>query len=46
MDRLEAIAFHLGWLIILPIITPADIYYPALHHPIPIVIGIALLRRR
>ena len=40
-----AIVWNIGWLVVLPIITPGDIYFPVLHHPIPLLIGIALLRR-
>ncbi len=37
------IIWNLGWLVILPITTPSDIYFPVLHHLMPLVIGIALL---
>jgi hypothetical protein len=40
-----AIVWNVGWLVVLPIITPGDIYFPVLHHPIPLLVGIALLRR-
>ncbi len=40
-----AIAWNVGWLVVLPIITSGDIYFPVLHHPIPLLVGIALLRR-
>lgn len=40
-----AIVWNLEWLVVLPIITPGDIYFPVLHHPIPLLVGIALLRR-
>ena len=40
-----AIVWNLGWLVALPLTSPGDIYFPALHHPIPLAIGIALLRR-
>ena len=39
-----AIAWNLGWLVALPLLTPRDVYFPVLHHPIPLLIGIALLR--
>ena len=39
------VVWNLGWLVVLPIITPGDIYFPVLHHPIPLLVGIALLRR-
>ncbi len=37
------IAWNLFWLIVLPLASPRDIYYPVLHHTAPLVIGIALL---
>jgi hypothetical protein len=37
------IAWNLGWLAILPFASPKDIYYPALHHAAPLLIGIILL---
>lgn len=37
------IIWNLGWLLILPIFSPRDIYYPVLHHVAPLIIGIALL---
>jgi hypothetical protein len=37
------IIWNLGWLVALPILSPRDIYYPALHHAAPLIIGIALL---
>jgi hypothetical protein len=37
------IIWNLGWLVALPILSPRDIYYPALHHFGPLIIGIALL---
>jgi hypothetical protein len=40
------IAWSLIWLVVLPITTPRDIYFPVLHHVAPLVIGIALLMRR
>ena len=40
-----AIAWNLAWLVALPVLSPRDIYFPVLHHTIPLVIGIALLRR-
>lgn len=35
--------WNLVWLIILPIFSPRNIYYPVLHHVAPLIIGIALL---
>ena len=40
-----AIAWNIAWLVILASLTPGDIYYPVLHHVIPLLIGIALLRQ-
>jgi hypothetical protein len=40
-----AIVWNIGWLVVLPIISPGDIYFPVLHHPVPLLVGIALLRR-
>lgn len=37
------VAWNLGWLVILPITTPGDVYYPVLHHLMPLLIGIPLL---
>jgi hypothetical protein len=39
------ILWNLAWLVVLPVITPRDIYYPVLHHFAPLLIGIALLWR-
>lgn len=36
------ILWNLAWLIVLPLITPRDIYFPVLHHVAPLLIGIAL----
>ena len=35
--------WNLFWLVVLPIATRSNMYYPALHHAAPLVIGIALL---
>lgn len=32
-----------AWLVVLPLVTPRDIYFPVLHQVAPLVIGIALL---
>lgn len=37
------IIWNLAWLVILPIFSPRNIYYPVLHHVAPLIIGIALL---
>ncbi len=37
------VLWNAGWLALLSILRPRDIYYPALHHVAPLVIGIALL---
>ncbi len=39
------IVWNLAWLVILPLITPRDIYFPVLHHVAPLLIGVALLWR-
>jgi hypothetical protein len=39
------IAWNLGWLIALPLITPRDIYFPVLHYFLPLCIGVALVWR-
>jgi hypothetical protein len=38
-----SILWNLGWLVVLPIARPRDIYYPWLHYAAPILIGIMLL---
>jgi hypothetical protein len=40
-----AIGWSLAWLAALPLLTPRDIYFPVLHHFMPLLIGAALLRR-
>jgi hypothetical protein len=40
------VIWNLAWLVALSILSPRDIYYPALHHAAPLMIGIALLVRR
>jgi hypothetical protein len=40
------VIWNLAWLVVLPVISPRDIYYPVLHHVAPLIIGIALLVRR
>ena len=37
------ILWNLAWLVVLPVITPEDIYFPILHHLMPLLIGGALL---
>lgn len=37
------IAWNLLWLVILPLSTPSEMYFPVLHHVMPLTIGIALL---
>lgn len=39
------IAWNLGWLVAIPLLSPHDIYYPILHSVMPLMIGIALLVR-
>jgi hypothetical protein len=38
-----AILWNLAWLVALPIASPRDMYFPVLHHVVPLLIGIALL---
>lgn len=38
--------WNLGWLLVMLIVRPRDIYYPVLHHVAPLMIGIALLVQR
>jgi hypothetical protein len=40
------VAWNIGWLIILPIVSPRDIYYPILHFVPALLIGITLLSGR
>jgi hypothetical protein len=37
------IVWNIGWLIVLPLITPRDIYFPVLHYFLPLLIGTALV---
>jgi hypothetical protein len=37
------IIWNLAWLLIMLIVRPRDIYFPVLHHVVPLIIGIALL---
>lgn len=37
------VVWNLAWLVILPLTTPRDIYFPVLHHVAPLVVGIGLL---
>ena len=36
-------AWNAGWLVVLPMLTPRNIYFPALHFFSPLLIGAALL---
>jgi hypothetical protein len=38
-----AILWNLAWLIILPLFSPRDIYFPVVHHVIPLFIGLYFL---
>jgi hypothetical protein len=38
-----AIGWNLIWLVVMPIVSPRDIYIPALHHFVPLVIGVLLI---
>lgn len=40
------IVWNIGWLVALSIFSPDDLYYPILHHMMPLLIGIMLLVRR
>lgn len=40
------ILWNLGWLVVLPIARPHDMYYPWLHYVAPLLIGITLLIKR
>jgi hypothetical protein len=37
------VIWNVGWLLIMLIVRPSDIYFPVLHHVSPLIIGIALL---
>jgi hypothetical protein len=39
------IIWNLGWLLVMLIVRPRDIYFPVLHHVAPLLIGIALLAK-
>ena len=38
------LAWNIGWLLVLPVVSPGDIYYPILHFVPLLLIGIALAR--
>jgi hypothetical protein len=40
-----AIGWNVLWLVVLPLTSAGDMYYPILHHVAPLVIGIASLRK-
>jgi hypothetical protein len=40
------IAWNLAWLVALLVVSPANIYFPALHYAAPLLIGIMLLQRQ
>jgi hypothetical protein len=40
------VIWNLGWLVVMVIVRPSDIYFPVLHHVAPLIIGIALLIQR
>lgn len=40
------VIWNVGWLLIMLILRPNDIYFPVLHHVAPLIIGIALLTQR
>lgn len=37
------IAWNVTWLVILPLASPSDVYFPVLHHLMPLAIGCALI---
>jgi len=37
------ILWNIAWLVVLTLFARRDIYFPVLHHVMPLVIGIALL---
>lgn len=39
------VIWNMGWLFVMLIVRPNDIYFPVLHHVAPLIIGIALLAR-
>jgi hypothetical protein len=39
------IIWNIAWLVVLAIASPRNIYFPALHHAAPLIIGIAMLLR-
>ena len=39
------VIWSLVWLVLLPLARPQDMYYPWLHYVVPLIIGIALLRK-
>lgn len=40
------ISWNLAWLVILPVFSPRDMYYPVLHHVVPLLLGVSLLMSR
>jgi hypothetical protein len=39
------ILWNIAWLVVLPLLSPRDIYFPIIHHLAPLLLGIALLWR-
>jgi hypothetical protein len=39
------IIWNIGWLVVIPRLSPRDIYYPILHSVMPLLVGITLLIR-
>jgi len=37
------VIWNLGWLVVMGVVRPLDIYFPVLHHVAPLIIGIGLL---
>ena len=40
-----ALVWSIGWLVLLPVVSPIGIYFPVLHHVVPLVLGVALLTK-
>jgi hypothetical protein len=40
-----AVLWNVAFLVVLPLTSARDMYYPIVHHVVPLVIGIALLRK-
>jgi hypothetical protein len=38
-----ALVWNVAWLVVLPIVAPQDIYFPVVHHFVPLLVGVPLL---